>query len=183
MSEREYTIKIDGPGLSFEHIVNEKIAKQMMVAVLTGDNIQPNISQSNAKKFHDSSKTEELPEDSTISNAQPELSLREFLSQKEASRNPDKIAAIALYLKQYRKRNLFSKSDIIEGFEMAAEPVPANISRDLRWTLKNGWIAPKTGDNDLYYITSTGQNVVEQKFPSDILKKTSIKTYTRRNTK
>ncbi|MCU7807787.1 MAG: hypothetical protein KZQ73_07955, partial [Candidatus Thiodiazotropha sp. (ex Semelilucina semeliformis)] len=102
----------------------------------------------------------------------PETSIREFLDSCEAKRVPDKITAIGEYLKLHNNQLDFDKSDLISQFESAAEPVPANISRDLKWTLKAGWIALKSGSKDRYYVTNSGKTAVEQKFSKEIVKKT-----------
>lgn len=100
------------------------------------------------------------------------LSVREFLQQHEAKRIPDQIASIALYLKEHNNSPVFTKKDLVKGFEDAQEPVPKNLPRDVAWTVKIGWIAPKTGQRNSYYLTGTGEAAVKAKFPSDVRKKT-----------
>jgi fibronectin type 3 domain-containing protein len=102
----------------------------------------------------------------------PETSIREFLDSCEAKRVPDKITAIGKYLKIHNNQMDFDKNDLISNFESAAEPVPKNIARDLKWTLKACWIALKSGSKDRYYVTNSGKTAVEQKFSKAVVKKT-----------
>ena len=171
-----YSIKITGPGLTFEQEVSEKTAKSTMVSILTGSAAQLQTDTSGGLA---TPRMEGAPAaNSTKSEAQkshPEISMREFILRHEAKRNPDKIAAFALYLQVNEGKKLFNKEDIVSSFEAAAEPVPTNLGRDIRWTQKNGWIASKKGETGTYYLTGTGQDVVENNFPRETVKKTSIK--------
>lgn len=176
----KYTIKITGPGLNFEQEVAEDVAKRTMLSVLTGE-IPVNI---NTEKKPDTNSNYTKPDLVDDGYSKPDLSIREFLLKYEPKRNPDKITAIALFLKKKMNKKTFSKTDIIESFENAAEPVPKNLGRDIRWALKSGWIAAKTGEDDVYYITGTGQTAVEEKFPTEMVKNTRLRSSTsRKNSK
>jgi hypothetical protein len=103
---------------------------------------------------------------------QSELSIREFLDEHNAKRNPDIITATALYLSVHEGKPYFTKEDILDAFEAAAEPAPKNFPRDLKWAIKIGWIAEKRGTTDTYYVTSSGKNAVNSSFPNELIKKT-----------
>jgi hypothetical protein len=96
--------------------------------------------------------------------------------QQEAKRIPEQIATMALYLKNHRNTAVFSSKDLIKTFEDAQEPVPKNLSRDIGWAVRIGWIAPKLGMKNTYYITSSGEAAVGAKFPADVRKKTKQTT-------
>ena len=176
----KYTVKIVGPGMSFEHEVNEEVAKRTMLSLLTGE------SQDHVNKGNTGTK-ELLEQEQNKKNdagSQPEKAIREFMLDFSPKRIPDKIATIAYFLKTNKSKDTFSKSDLIKSFEDAAEPVPKNLGRDIRWTLQSGWIAAKTGETGQYYITSTGESVVKSNFPADKIKSTRYKSATsRRNSK
>jgi hypothetical protein len=66
------------------------------------------------------------------------MSLREFLDESQASRNPDKITVIGEYLYQHEGKSEFSRDDIKGRFKHAGEGAPANFPRDFSWAVKNG---------------------------------------------
>ncbi len=100
------------------------------------------------------------------------VSVREFLDEHNAKRNPDIITAVALYMSIYDNKPYFTREDILNAFETAAEAVPKNFPRDLKWAIKIGWIAEKRGTKDTYYVTSSGKSAVNTSFPNELLKKT-----------
>jgi hypothetical protein len=100
--------------------------------------------------------------------------VREFLLQQEAKRIPEQIATMALYLKNHRTTPIFTSKDLVKAFEDAQEPVPKNLPRDIRWTVRIGWIAPKVGLKNTYYLTSSGEAAVGAKFPPDVRRKTKV---------
>jgi len=95
----------------------------------------------------------------------------EYLSDVGAKRNPDKITAIAAYLKQHRGIDRFSKEDLKSEFPNAGESVPANFPRDFNWTVGVKWIAvdASAGKNQ-HYITGTGLKAVEDSFSAEVQK-------------
>jgi hypothetical protein len=109
--------------------------------------------------------------------------VREFLLQQEAKRIPEQIATMALYLKNHRTTPVFTGKDLVKTFEDAQEPVPKNLSRDIGWTVRIGWIAPKLGMKNTYYLTSSGEAAVGAKFPPDVRKKTKASRSSRRGRK
>jgi len=173
-----YKISIEGAGLSLEREVSKEIGERVVVLLLTGavptTKGVPAAKPAVASPTHTPAQTQQAPivAPQQHAGAQPEISIREFLDSCEAKRIPDKITAIGIYLKSQSSQSDFNKNDLILQFESAAEPVPANISRDLKWTLKAGWIALKSGSKDRYYVTNTGNTAVEQKFSKDVVKKT-----------
>ena len=180
-----YSVKIEGNGLSLDREVPKEIGDKIVVLVLTGgqQSFQPTNQHQNNQQNLVQPTAPLLASDSPI-NGNQELSLREFLDSCQAKRNPDKITAIGYYNKTYLKADVFTRDDIIAGFESAAELVPKNPSRDIKWTLKSGWIAIKQGTKDKYYVTNTGTQAVEGKFPKDMLKRTrGTITTSKRNSK
>lgn len=100
-------------------------------------------------------------------------SLREYLDEVQAKRNPDKILAVGKYISNETGKN-FTRDDVKSRFQTAAERVPGNYGRDFWWTMKNGWIAEATDARGEYYVTDTGDKALEAKFSDDVKKKTGI---------
>ena len=185
-----YRVIVMGPGLSFEREVEREVADQVILLLLTGT---ANRSYADDAKNKDNYAINEnvLSTDSTrkdvvrklgpeirknVINIQntdaPLLSLREYLDESGAYRVPDKIAAFGVYLNDYAKKADFGRADLVQCFEAAAEPVPMNLARDLKWALRSGWIALRAGRRDLYYVTHTGRNAVGEKFSAEVVRKT-----------
>jgi len=100
-------------------------------------------------------------------------SLREFLEETQATRNPDKITAIAEYLALHEEVELFTRDDIKGRYRSAGEAAPANFPRDFAWALRNGWVAEDSKSPGSFYVTSKGRTAVENKFPDEIKKATA----------
>jgi hypothetical protein len=145
--------------------ISHNVASRIMMVVLTkGAAGLPNLKEKEDKHDNALDQNDDDLEDS----------LREFLTTHEPKRIPEQIVTIACFLKTRRKKASFTKEDLIKCFEEAEEGVPKNLVRDIKWTVKIGWIAPKTDQADAYYLTKTGQEAVNQKFPAEIRKKTKI---------
>jgi hypothetical protein len=175
MSEDKiYKISIEGAGLSLNRAVSKEIGEQVVVLLLTAG--APKAHQGvidPAVSAHAPAQTKHSPASKVQHRSEyRETSIREFLDSCEAKRAPDKITAIGEYLNTQHNQLTFDKNDLVSQFESAAEPVPANISRDLKWTLKAGWIALKKDTKDCYYVTNSGKTAVKQRFSNEIIKKT-----------
>ncbi len=99
-------------------------------------------------------------------------SVREYIDSTGAKRVPDKITAFGVYLRETRGIEAFKREDLVRCFEDAAEPVPGKLSRDIKWTLKSGSIAPNGGQKNAYYVTNSGRLAVEACFSSDAVRRT-----------
>lgn len=105
---------------------------------------------------------EESPSEQTLPT---QVTIREFLNDKNASTNPQKIAAVAAYLKD-RDYKSVTIEVFKQNFERAAEPVPRNITRDIRDAVRFGWIAESHKEQGAYFITATGETIVRSGFSS-----------------
>lgn len=172
---QQYKVTIQGPGLSMEMTeVPKAICDQITVLILTGAAGSPpaGIASTAGNGVQVPVKQPVVPVARRDSN--PELSLREFLDQLEPKRGPDKITAIGVYLNDHRDQDTFSGPELEQAFQSASEPVPANMPRDIKWTVKTGWIAPSLGAKGRYYVTKTGRSVAEKKFPKEAVKRSRI---------
>jgi hypothetical protein len=166
-NESVYKVKIEGDGLTFERGISKEIGEKVLMLILSGGN-QP-FPMPESIGVHPTTH----PEETQVSDKHhSDLSIREFLDEHNAKRNPDIITAAGLYLSIHENMQYFTKEDILNAFESAAESSPKNFSRDLKWTIKIGWVAEKRGTNDTYYVTSSGKNAVNTAFPAELLKKT-----------
>jgi len=86
-------------------------------------------------------------------------------------------------MKLYEGKETFSVSDMRKAFESAAEPMPGNLNRDVNWTARAGWIAPKHGMKGMFYLTSSGEEAVNKKFPGELLERTRLQPNSRRSSK
>jgi hypothetical protein len=75
------------------------------------------------------------------------------------------------YIKLYRNKTTFTQEDIVSAFEEGGEPVPANLSRDITWAKKTGWIAPKSDLDGHFYVTGSGRAAIQQNFSEEIKSK------------
>lgn len=175
MDEKKiYKIRIEGNGLSLERNVSKDIAEHIIVSILTGEPQSPGSSNEEDPRqaVNQDTRPQKGGDDLSAAKPLPTLSIREFLDKSNARRIPDKIAAIGYYYETHDNRSVFSQDDLVRGFESAAEPVPRNISRDIKWAIRAAWIAPKVGQKGMYYVTHAGKQAVDSQFPGEILKKT-----------
>jgi len=163
-SESVYKVKIEGEGLTFEREVSKEIGDRILMLILSGTNPPPALhsveTSSTSKEIH------------SMNGHDSDLSIREFLDTHNAKRNPDIITAVGVFLNIHENMQFFSREDVLNAFEAAAEPAPKNFSRDLKWAIKVGWVAEKRDTPDAYYVTSSGKNAVNTSFPAELIKRT-----------
>jgi hypothetical protein len=170
MTDKTYKVTIDGLGLSLEREVSKEIGDQIVVLILTG-----NAAMATPVRLPvGDGRSGALPvQPGKKSGAdQPQLSIREFLNEHDPKRSPDKITAIGVYLKDHSDLETFGRTELETAFQSAAEPIPANLPRDLAWAVRSGWIAARPGTKGQYYVTNSGRQAVTQKFPKELIRKT-----------
>lgn len=159
--KNKITITIKGGGLSYKGEIDEATAGQIISQCL--------VVQNNLKTI----KGSVIPKDNL---GRIKESVTEYLDRYVPRRNPDKILTVAGYLKNIEGKDSFHPNEIKNLFREAAEILPGNFSRDLRWVKKNGWIAEDSKKKGNYYVTNTGLKVLEKGFPEEIIKKSKIRT-------
>lgn len=161
---QRYKVRLTGPGINIERQVAEAIAQQVVLLTM------------GAEPSATGSETAKLPVGggTAVRGVRRDVSVAEFLADSQASRGPDKVTAIGVFLRNHGGKATFSIPDLKKGFEDAAESVPGNLPRDINWAKKVGWIAPKAGQRGVYYVTATGMQAVTRKFPPDLLKNTKF---------
>ncbi|MEO1119100.1 MAG: hypothetical protein AAFX75_14565 [Pseudomonadota bacterium] len=164
-----YSIRLTGPGLTIDREIPKELAEQVVLLVMTGQ--APRVAAIPATPAAPGSA---VGFGGGAAPAAPaaDLSVREYLDQSDAKRVPDKITAMAMYLRDVRSQSHFKRSDMVDMFQEASERVPKNLSRDINWAAKAAWIAPKPGTSDTYYITKSGSDAVDARFSKEVVQKT-----------
>jgi hypothetical protein len=161
-----YKVTLNGPGISVDQSVDQGKAREILHILLGGGIISGSLS--GAPNRVNSQALHEGP-----SRTPPRVSLREFMEEVEAKRNPDKIVAIGEYLTEIEGKSDFGKDDVKAHFRTAGEPLPANYPRDFQWTLQSGWIAEDSNNPGRFYVTRKGKDAISQKFVKDVQRKLS----------
>jgi hypothetical protein len=162
-----YAVTLKGEGLSLDRKVDVATARSVMNLLLGG-------TASAGRQMGERGNTISVPPVQVIQHDERPLSLREYLDQVEAKRNPDKIVSIAEFLSFGEGQHDFTSEDLKGRFRTAGEAPPANFSRDFSWTIQNGWIAEDAQKPGVYYVTQRGKQAIEQRFSKEIKKKSSI---------
>lgn len=160
-------ITIKGAGLSYEREIDESTAGQIMALCLSSQE-----SGSDSGKVGLGLSTRRV-------GSQRE-SAAEYLNRHAPKRNPDKILTLAGFLKESHNKDSFQQGEIKSLFRDAGELIPANLTRDFKWVVSSGWIAPDPAKKGSFYITNTGLKVLQGGFPDDLVKKSKYKGGSRR---
>lgn len=165
--QNKIKITIKGAGLSYEKEIGEDVAGQIMALCLSfqeGD--------------LDSGKAGSGLQ---VRRSGPQReSAAEYLNRHAPKRNPDKILTLAGFLKESHNKDSFQQGEIKSLFRDAGELMPANLTRDFKWVVSSGWIAPDPTKKGSFYITNTGLKVLQGGFPDDLVKKSKYKSGGRR---
>ena len=163
-----YKLTLSGEGLQVEQEVDQRTALAIVNHVFGGGEAAQ-VSESH-QQLPTSGESAVTGKTTTPAIGEG-LSVGELIAQASARRNPDKIVVMGLFLKQ-RGKSEFTKEDIKPLFQAAGEPTPANYARDWRWAQSAKWIAPVSGDNKLFYVTTTGQKAFDGHFSVSVRKQT-----------
>lgn len=184
--EEMFTVSVDGAGVKIEKSVPAGVARDVINVLMGGPPASIGSYPAATLGIGGSVASTGFTTGSPASVAGPvggrRISLREYLDESQASRNPDKITAIAEYLYVHESAELFTKDDIKGRFRSAGEAPPANFPRDFAWAVKNGWIAEEVKSPGSFYVTQKGRQAIANKF-SDEVKKATAKSTRRRSRK
>lgn len=163
--EKKVKITLKGAGLSYETEISAFIAGQVMAICFSSEEV---------------SKGGDIKAMSTVPSSHQTLtgireSVAEYLNRYAPKRNPDKILTFASFLKEIHKKDSFQKGEIKGLFRDAGEITPANLTRDFKWTISSGWIAPDPTKKESFYVTNTGFEVLKSGFSDDVVKKSKYK--------
>jgi hypothetical protein len=169
-SEPTYELKLTGNGVTIERTVPSGVARAVVALVMGG-------SPAASGSFRSPSRPLGSPAAATV---EPGQSVGEFITEVEAKRNPDKIAAIAVYLADAQGLQTFTRDEVRSMFQLAGEPLPGNFHRDFSWTVTNKWLGEQHGTPGAYYVTKTGRQAVADHFGKDVKAGTKLTTRRRR---
>lgn len=161
-----FTVSIEGEGVSVKKTISNEVARQLIAVVMGGSPVGSVAAAGSAGIVPSVLAAPVVPSGRRVS-------LREFLVECQAKRNPDKIAAMAAYLEIHEGTNAFTRDDIKGRFRLAGEAAPGNYGRDFTWAVTNGWIAEDIKAPGSYYVTQTGHSAVKSKFLGDVKKGTA----------
>lgn len=155
-----YRLTLKGNGFSMDREITGELARDIIAMVLAGD-----VPQVSAKSQASSIVMPQQNSGQQQNNSSsPRKSLREYLNEIGAKKNPQKILVIANYLVQYMEKETFSIADIKPQFKVAGESMPANLTRDFQIVSQNGWIAPDHEERKMFFITNTGLEALKNRF-------------------
>lgn len=155
-------IVLTGAGLSYESQIDEVLAGHIMALCL-------------APQDGAGSKPAGLPNAVQKATGSQQESAAEYLNRHAPKRNPDKILTLAGFIKDIHNKDAFEQGEIKSLFRDAGELIPANLNRDFKWVVSNGWIAPDPKKKGSFYVTNTGSKVLHGGFPDELVKRTKGK--------
>ncbi|HEU5069860.1 MAG TPA: hypothetical protein VFV96_05515 [Verrucomicrobiae bacterium] len=177
--EQKYTVELVGPGLSLKKELPEPVAHELLVWLLKGGRLQAQGAAITPQPTQAEVKVSAAPQPAGHT-ASAVVSVREFMEQYSPARVPDKIACFGLYLREHRNQREFAKEDLVGLFQDAADPLPKNLTRDIRWTQQIAWVAPSATNPEMYYLTKKGEDAVRAKFAKELVQKTRFSAPARR---
>lgn len=158
---QQYSLKIQGEDLVFGCALTQSAAKKLIEYAL---HLEASTAEANIEEGNEPQPKPFVPQNN----------IESFIKNSEAKRIPDKITAFAYYLTYELQQDTFSRLTLKQLFLQAKEPMPKNWARDLRWAEKIGWISATSSNKESYYLTAQGKAVVEEKFPTDAIRRTPL---------
>jgi hypothetical protein len=149
-----YHVSLKGGGIAVDRDVPEAVAVAVVTLVMGGSAALP-LAGGPAPVGRRGQQQGSLVAGDTVG---------EFVQASGASTSPEKIAAMALYLTDYRDKGEFSRAELKAQFRTAGEPNPSNFPRDLQKAVASRWIAPVEGSKDAFFVTNTGRTAVTERF-------------------
>lgn len=149
----EFTVEIDGPGMSVTRQTDGATVAGVVRLLFAGENgsglesvLVDKATAGNGEVTAHNAPAEE-----------PQISIGEFLDQVGATNNFQRIAAIALYHREYLGERFVEQQDLPTWFERAGRSAPKNLSRDVREATKRRLIAERTEEEGQLFVTGTGE--------------------------
>lgn len=152
-----YALTLDGNGVTVKRDIPESVARAVIALVMGGSTAPSSVAVSTGV----GAAGNPPPTGTTVAQ-----SVREYLDETDAKRNPDKIVTVAGYLKSQGQLS-FSRDDIKQQFPKAGEPIPGNYARDFALAVSTGWIAEHANTGS-FYITGKGEKAISGGFDDKI---------------
>lgn len=115
-------------------------------------------------------KLEVNPADRPVGNAdnpRKNMSIREFMLSKNPASDLQKTRTIGYFLEKYEGAGAFTKGDIVNGYRVAKEKTPNNVSDNLAKNVAAGHMMETKEKKDgkkAWILTNTGEKSVEVGF-------------------
>lgn len=155
MADGAFKVTVQGPDINVTREVSEGLALRI-VSLAIGSGSESAAPERSATTESSTSPNAVAPAQSG-QEATPE-SVGEFMSELNINGNSERIAAIALYLRDTKGQPQVTKEELPEWFQRAGEVAPGNLTRDLKKAISDKLLAEDTNTEDSYYVTSTGVN-------------------------
>lgn len=157
--ESEVTITIEGEGLSLIKKTNLQKAGQI-ISFLALD-------QDLSTRQYDNTATQQLI-------SAPRLQPRDVIVQSGAKTYPQKIVALAMYLRNQLGQETFTPQEVRIIFKKMGDE-PRNFTRDFKAAIDLQYVACTDSINDQYELTSKGAEALEGGFAAEKIKKIGTK--------
>ena len=95
--------------------------------------------------------------------ASKKLSIKEFLLEHSPTTDIQRTLAVGYFIETHAGMTSFTKADLEKGYRDAKEPVPSNISVNIKHCVKNGHMMEAEGKKNnktAYIITRSGEQFV-----------------------
>jgi hypothetical protein len=142
----KYKLSLTGEGITVERDVSGDVARDIIALVMGGTVTSRGTRQT----------TPSGPKGATGK------SIREFIDETGAKKNPQIVTAIGQYLIDQEGQERFTRTEVKARFAQAGEPTPANIHRDFALAVTSGWIAENPRNE--FYVTDSGRRAIEARF-------------------
>jgi len=150
---QEYQLSIkDDNGFIFEKKITDDECRRIVVLATTGleaTNSSDNRAEGTESTIH-ASETDKS-----------HLTLNEFCHSYKFLNNYQRITAIAEYIATYENSNL-QKDEIPDLFARAGFAPPKQLHRDVKETIKKGWISEKPKSENTYFVTGIGRSALKE---------------------
>lgn len=88
------------------------------------------------------------------------LSIKEFLLESPPSNDIQRTLAVAYFLETHAGMTSFTKTDLEKGYSDAKEPIPSNMSMNIKRCIKQGHMMEaeeKKNNKTAYVVTRSGE--------------------------
>jgi hypothetical protein len=142
VSENLYKVSIQGEGISIERDAPAAILPRLL-ALLIGD-----------------SSGSPTPDGHAAPRSEAKTSIAEFLTELNISSNPERIAGIALFVREILGRDRVARDELPEWFQRAGQPAPRNLIRDVKNAVAQRLITEDHARAGEYLVTESGIRAV-----------------------
>lgn len=155
MTDGDYKITIEGPETKVSRAVDEEVANSILTQLLGGGSPFTSTGQGTSTK-----NTREGNKESESSQTPNSVPVNEFMAGLNIDNNVDRIAAVALYLRDQLGQRSMNKDEIANWFQKSGQAAPKNLPRDIQSAVKKNLIAEDNNEGGQYFVTNTGENAL-----------------------